>query len=288
MPDTACADAGGFEVERRWAGIDWITMIGETRNQRDELLTVADAIQATDTLGGDVRRPWSFQGFKGWQTSRVRAGTNSNRVVIQSSGEAADTLSGLLTEASGRPTRLDVQTTHWLSSTRTDAGWRSVSVSLSESRLNSPSTRTGGAFLATDGSCLITAGRRTSERYGRVYDKGVEQRSAPPGRVWRVEVETKGGLAQRLWTDYQRAKDRRTWCFASCESQWKLLEQPWPWPESSDPTCPVVAPKRKPAPAHSLMAWLRVTVAPTIPRILTAYTVDEVIEALGLREPDDA
>lgn len=48
------------------------------------------------------------------------------------------------------------------------------------------------------GGQTLYFGARSSERFGRCYDKGVESNSDEPGRWWRWEVECKQDVARQL------------------------------------------------------------------------------------------
>jgi len=49
----------------------------------------------------------------------------------------------------------------------------------------------------SEGGSTLYVGSRQSMRYGRIYDKGVEQKEAAPGTLWRFELEIKDDLADQ-------------------------------------------------------------------------------------------
>ena len=68
-------------------------------------------------------------------------------------------------------------------------------------------TRTVTRIQAHSGSATgetLYIGSRTSERYLRIYDKGVEQNSAPSGQWLRIELEVKGKRAKLAFVDLLR------------------------------------------------------------------------------------
>jgi len=141
-----------------------------------------------------------------------------------------------------------------------------------------------GESSRSDGLRIGTEGKRIWPRYLRVYDKGVEEKSAPPETVWRLEVETKKGRAAALWQDFRKAQCPTSWSYQHCERLWRSAGFFWPLPNSirvAD-VKPVVV-RREPN-AQLLAHWLTRSVAPTIPRLLTLYTVDEVLGFLGMSE----
>jgi DNA relaxase NicK len=54
-----------------------------------------------------------------------------------------------------------------------------------------------GLILNSDGSRTLYVGKRTSERFGRIYDKGMEMALGEPGKLLRFEMEIKGDLADQ-------------------------------------------------------------------------------------------
>lgn len=116
----------------------------------------------------------------------------------------------------------------------------------------------------------------------RVYDKGIEQGTHPAGILWRVELEAKRDLAPKLWNRLKVEPDAPQLCYASCAHAWKQSGLRWRLPRSSKGFALPSPDARAPAPAHALAAWLRTSVAPTIPRVLAVYTVAELLDMLGL------
>jgi hypothetical protein len=281
--DTAGPDGMPTVLEQQ-AGIDWITLITESRQDADAVREIAhDAARRLSSTGSDTR-PWRWMGYEGWHTASVRLGSRSGKVCLQVTGREADTIMIPLRSSVGRLTRLDAQVTTRLSASHPLFGYSSIS-----SATECPNRRTQcrpriGSSSDSGGLFIGTVGARTDPRYLRVYDKGVETRTYPRGVLWRHELEAKAGLAEVLWADLKREPDVRAWCYATVEAQWKSSGCWWCLPASSAPRPALRAPEKPVPGAVSLAAWLRSSVRPTIPRLLTVYSVAEVLEMLGMSD----
>lgn len=134
---------------------------------------------------------------------------------------------------------------------------------------------------------LGTVGRRTKPRYLRVYDKGVELGTAPPGALWRMEVEAKGALAPKLWEDLKQAPNVREWCWNSCAEQWKLSGYSWPLSGSLRGSRGITIPSKERPEVERLEDWLRQSVRPAVARMRRAFTDEQILEMLGMDVPPD-
>lgn len=264
------------------AGVDWFRFIVDRLTDVPRAEDKAAEIQTEDRQRGSNIKRWKFQGYTGWATDRLRYGVRSGRLLWECSGvTAADTMVRM-GSFSGHCSRIDLQTT-WSLST----GQRALGTSLLGSKLatihHRPSPRTPtGLTQSSTGLWLGTVGRRTSRSYFRLYDKGVESKSAEPGKVWRLELEAKRSHSRALVCKYSQELTQPTWCARYLVQRWKSLGCLWPYEQYTDaPPDPAVVPKETPT-AGRLALWLSTSVAPTIPRLLTVFTVAEVLEMLNL------
>lgn len=270
---------------KKWTGgVDWFRWITTEFNDTDALQRAIWEIQDSDRARASNTRRWSFQGYRGWQTDSIRWGMRNGRVLWESSGSrAVDTLA--LTELStGYASRIDLHLTAQLSTAQPGFGTCLLgSTSLTSTSHRRTRTQVGLA-TATSGLWLGTVGTRTSPSYIRVYDKGVESRCAPPGVLWRIELEAKHQHARKLW-ELNRGRLKSP-AFCASYSVQSLTSRGFSWPfgplddESHDVTA---GPKPKSTP-QSLAAWLILSVAPAISRLKTVFTVGELLKMLGLSD----
>lgn len=264
------------------AGVDWFRYILDgtidSRPDRER----AEDIQQRDRSNGSKLQRWSFQGYRGWQTDSIRWGERNGELLWESSGETAASTMARMGSSGGYASRIDLQTTLRLSHSRVGFGTSVLGCSPETIRHHRYRRTQYGLSQSSTGLWLGTVGRRTSRSYLRIYDKGVEAKCAPPGFLWRIELECKHEHSRTLSCKHLDSLTDPAWCAAYLEQQSKSLGCLWPLEPfaGTAPDVHIVPPE--PTNAWKLAKWLRATVAPTMPRVLTVFTVAEVLEMLEL------
>lgn len=273
------------ERHPKWtAGLDYFRYRSKDFADTDPMIDRLREIQEQDMSRASSLKPWKFQGYRGWQTDSVRWGQRGGRVLWESSGTMAACTLDRMVLSSGVALRIDLQITLQLCTPRPTLG----SLLLSSATPTSPSSQTPrtlrGVHTETSGLWLGTVGRRTAPRYIRVYDKGVEQRAALPGLLWRVEVEAKQTEAQALWQQNRARLNDPTFCASYCASSLKSSGCSWPFGAIGNESVSVRRELELPPTPTRLASWLCTSVRPVIPRLLTVFTVGEVLTMLGLSD----
>lgn len=270
--------------EKWTAGVDWYRFIvdkpGDIPLARDR----ADYLMWEDEKRASSVKPWKFQGFQGWASDRIRYGERGGKLLWECSGEqAADTMARM-GSFTGYSSRIDLQTTWKLSTGQPQFGTSLLGCSQETIRRRPYSQTQIGLSVSSTGLWLGTVGRRTSPSYWRLYDKGVESKQAPPGVLWRLELECKGRLARTLGCKFQKELQQPTLCGRFLVQRWKSSGFSWPFEQYTDAPLDTALLAAPPMTALRLARWLRSSVAPTIPRLLTVYTVAELLEMLKLSD----
>lgn len=270
------------QAERIESGLDWITWVVPHSKETREIEWVGDHLIEQEAAQGSKVKETGFLGYRGRKCSRIFTGSRPDGRLLRISGDLASTAWTLLQSSSGRPTRLDVQTSFWLTEPQTHLGTRLTSSPTAKSftRRGPPLRRT----TQTDnfGLACGTVGKRASPFYLRVYDKGTETKTEPPGRYWRWELEAKSHLAEELWREFLAAEDKTRWCYECCERSGRYSRVFWPLPPSSCAGVLPAARAKQPADVSRTFKWLETTVAPTIERLVAALGTSAVLRALGL------
>ena len=266
------------------AGIDWFRYIinapSDSRPARERI----DEIQQRDRAAGSKLRRWSFEGFRGFASDSIRWGERLGDLLWECSGETAAATMDRMGWSSGHCSRIDLQITWSLSSGQPALGTWLLGSKLATIPRRRSSQTPSGLSVSSTGLWLGTVGRRTSPSYYRLYDKGVELKSAPPGHVWRLELEAKGSHSKAIVCNYPEELKQPTWCAQYLVSRWKSLGCLWPYEQFTDAQLdPAVLPKSAPT-ASRLAFWLMTSVAPAVRRLLTVFTVAEVLEMLKLSD----
>lgn len=268
--------------EKVTAGLDWFRWkmrhAGKDSPTMDHILT----IQQEDYQRGEKVEPWSFQGFRGWKSPSIRYGLKDLELIWESSGETTHSTLIRMPPSSGVAKRLDLHTTLTFSSPQEEFGEQCLKYSTPMPSPPPSNTPLVGRSRRTDGLYCGTVGKRTHPRYWRVYDKGIESRSAPKGHVWRLELEAKGTLAEELCKTYRDQLTDPTFCAQYCVSSWRAQGHSWPVGFRIDEVHVVDAPRKPPSSITGLMFWAMQSVRPVTQRLLRVYSVAEVLEALGL------
>jgi len=127
-------------------------------------------------------------------------------------------------------------------------------------------------------------GRRTHRSYFRIYDKGVEKRVAPPGVLWRVELEAKQSHAEKLCQQNLAQLKDPTFCAHYCVRSLISLGCSWPFAPFSDEQLDISTGRTTQTTPTRLAAWLCQSVTPVIRRLRTVYTVGELLQMLELSD----
>lgn len=278
----------GDSLTRQWtAGIDWLTYIG-----RDEKATrrMEDAARSIVADYGDVTddvKPFKLLRYTGWRTPALRLGKSGRSCLVQISGQVSAEAWTRLVSCGGQPTRLDVQASFLLPVSLPSFYKRFFSLSTKSTPSSRSSSPLRNLQRGSRGLVLGTVGDRTKARYGRVYDKGVEQKSHPPGHFWRVELEAKQALARNLWRDLQGTTDVQQWAYDSLSEQWKLLGCCWPLSASTRGVRGVSAYEPRELEAQRSFHWMRRSVAPVVQRLLRKYSAHDLRRLLDLEASSD-
>jgi hypothetical protein len=272
----------GVHVTSLSAGIDWVTWVEKDPLGQTYLMQVGEQLVQQEADEGAKVTGFHAEGYHGWKASRVSIGSRQDSSLLRISGGAAAMHWGLLRGLRGRPSRLDVQASLTLDTARKDLGSHILR------RRTSHRPQSGGrppkvtTWSDSEGSFCGMVGSRTSRKYLRVYDKGVEQKSHAPGLHWRVELEAKRDLSGALWSQLTKAQDAAAWCLKCCESSVRSSGRVWPLPPSTGlPVLPPVE-QREPPEVERTKRWLRNMVAPAVGRLIGAVGTTELLELLGL------
>ena len=204
------------------------------------------------------------------------------KMVWETSGEQAPDTWRALASCGGRSTRVDLQATVEYLDTRPSFGKQAMRLSNRPSISSPSTTRRLGLTTDTKGYWCGTVGMRTDPDFWRLYDKGVESKTAAPRTKWRLELEAKKGTAETIAEELKCQPEETLYSWQRCVQSWK--SQGFYWPDDIyDGSLPALVRPKRPAPtAAALMRWFTASVAPTIPRALNYFTVREVLEALNL------
>ena len=144
--------------------------------------------------------------------------------------------------------------------------------------------------LNMEGGTLYV-GHRSSDIFGRLYDKGAQLGGElPPRMLWRYEVEYKrrpaAEIAAGLWGPCTSTDDRRALILTNVEAFFRERGLPVPFAAPVDDHHSVVRFATRQEDAEKTLRWLTQQVQPAIMRLSLAGRTEAVSEALGLTVTD--
>lgn len=284
MPTYLREHAKSSRPEKWTAGIDWFRWKVDRLKAVRNVLGRIRELQSQDAQRASAVRPWRFQGYEGLQTDSIRWGKRSGVLLWESSGEKAASTLAFMGKSDGYALRCDLQITVGLSSSVPRFGTSLLPSSRATIRTPRRSRSLVTVTTRTDGLWLGTVGRRTSRNYLRVYDKGVESKLAPAGHVWRVELEAKYSHARQICQDHWSSLNDPKFCASYVVSSLMRSGSRWPFMDLANSPVDIRLGRKEETTAGRLAVWLTHSVRPTIPRLLTVFSVAEVLRMLDLSD----
>ena len=186
------------EVESR---VDWLTATSLLQHWTDEstperVSTYAEKMLHEEEARGNRIRHQSLFGFHGLASGQAFVGKSAQGYLFRLSGEAAAERWHDVYHLSTNVSRLDTALTIKRDGDARDFTRIHEQEARDYARQSSPRMKVTRIDSGTRGRTL-NIGSRSSDAYGRIYDKGAESKRAEYQDCWRYEVEWKRGLAKQ-------------------------------------------------------------------------------------------
>lgn len=269
----------GKPFELLSAGVDYATYTVSTGPRGVQLWDRGMKLLEEEYDAGAKRKPWRGFGYLGWTSDHVTLGRRLDGAVIRLSGSLAQQFWRTFHVLSDKCTRLDLAVTGHTDATDFSVAHLAQREARAWKRKNDSRLKVG-YYFTDPGGATCTIGSRSSEKYGRIYDKWAEAGQPYSPGDWRWEVEYKGeqarSLAECLYAEKNRvervgsltmaffAERGITVPFDASGGQWRYTVY------------------KEKVSAEDRLEWLHTNVQPLV-RELT-YQVGEraVLDALGL------
>jgi len=261
-------------------GIDWITVTTNVEKSGIALWDVFNEYQKELKI---KPKPIIRYGFNGLRVNGMEYGYNDNSGwhMVTATGATANTVWHKLVPSSERVTRLDLAVTVGLHKPMPD---------LIETHFcDVPEPERASRFYATvhgsDGGSTLYVGKRVSERFGRVYDKGVQSKEWSPGVMYRYEVVLKkldgNAVARNLYGDWRRGGKVYAQALASYVYNWFLMRGIQPIFDTWDNKMSIEV-KTRVTSRDRQLTWLRTQVRPTVRNLIEDGFGPDVVRALDI------
>lgn len=180
-----------WRAETRSADLDWITCTASTDGSSEALWAVGERVLTENEAEGYQPTRWQAHGYRGWNADGIRLGCRASGTIVSLSGFKCREEWKQALSAAEHCSRLDLAVDVHL-----DTEVPSLPRDCYESLFHKPpgngrpSQRT--LILNSNGGSTLYIGSRTSDRFARLYDKGIEQQQCAAGKWYRFELEVKG------------------------------------------------------------------------------------------------
>lgn len=267
------------------SGIDYCTMTAKRGDRAEQLRDRANQLLAEQVDSGNDLKMWKLSGYRGKRSGGVAFGVRHDGCILVLSSSAAATLAYKSIPLADNVSRIDLQVTCFDASTqaeRAHLGYYSM--------LEAPRRRgrppTASLRLNSRGGQTLYCGSRASDKVGRLYDKGIEQKTAPAGAYWRYEVEYKRDEAARIARLSSEAKldDALIAAFVADFFGSRGL----PIPACIEDLETIAAEHRATLQFDGItdsdrtLRWLNQTVAASVQRLIDSGRLADVVRALGM------
>lgn len=179
------------------AGIDYLSVTAKSRERREKLENICVGLAESEFYSGGFARPVSFSGYEGLQVGHVYFGVREDSALARVSSTVAQAHWQRLIETADNVTRIDLQATFDMGQDP-QAGIKRHYSQLRRHAKQFKRFPRPSLFVGQDESVTVYTGSRSSDRYGRIYDKGRESKSEQFKNCVRYEQEIKGKRALRV------------------------------------------------------------------------------------------
>lgn len=262
------------------AGIDWLSCSVPRGDTQSDLWLKATALIEEAREAGNRVKPWKLKSLQGVICDGTVRAFSPTHVFAQVTSERARAHAANLISSATHVSRIDLQVTaEGRPGANRSVARRAYRAVAPHRRGGRPISRT--LLLGTNGAATCYLGSRSSDIFGRVYDKGVESGWAEPGTIWRWELELKRDVANLNARELLQVEDLEEAVAGMVSAQLAQWNVSVPYKATSSPNWPH---NGRPD-AQRLLMWLASGVQPSVTFLRSLGLLSEVLQALGLDDP---
>lgn len=261
------------------AGCDWLTVTTGDEVVMGQLGAVWWQVMVDALADAGIITDTRWLGYDGQMVNGQFYGERGDGRILKLTGKYANLFAQAALKTTAHCTRIDFQVTEQLECYDALYGENQRQVALSER-----ATMEGRRWPKIkrrdedgDGD-TITTGARSSDKFGRLYDKERESGDDEYKRCWRWEVEYKGPHAVAYAQGLQNSDDVARYSRAAVYSQYK--EWGFDLPFTGGSAFDVYSPVRVTGDIEKTIDWLTVQVAPSVRKLLEKGVSRETFVAL--------
>lgn len=272
---------------RAECGIDWLTVtIPLEDTERPNVVYLGHKLQEKEKKVGNSIKPATIQGYEGSVCGGVFVGEGLGGAMVRSSGFSANEAFTLLQHTKVKPTRIDLQVTVWYADNPAEVIRKYAEVAIADSAVaDSRTKRKITTWEGNDGGYTLYIGARSSDYFGRLYDKHKESKDEEYKNALRFEVEIKGKRAEQAFDALSRRNRDRNKAIVSFVGEWytgRGVYVPFLYTTGEMELSPI---RREKSDTHRRMEWLKTQVRHTILELRRTVDSTVILDALGFFEP---
>jgi hypothetical protein len=260
------------------AGVDWITATAQKGSTRWEMETFARSERERLMDSGESIKQGYRLGYYGWQAEHFFHGQREGGSIIVASGAVAHSIHKSVANVADNISRLDLQVTVSTPIDRPNLAAQAHEVIRSGSPAKVRMKNVSYTNTSPQGdTCNI--GKRSSDSYGRLYDKAAESGQGAARSRWRYEIELKRNLANSAASTLRRFDSSQAVAL-SLVHRWFDTRGVAPIFPPAEFSCP-----HEPSPSnskHDVLLWFETSLSVTVAKAVKAHGLRRVLEALCL------
>lgn len=260
------------------SGIDWLTCTNVSKAFGNPLERFGESIlQEKFAAHGQVCAAKAL-GYVGLRAEGIFLGRSAQGVLLQLSGPTCTPLAMDAISVSTGVSRIDTQVTVFTEGEQPHlAAWTYNKLLKGVNAVGRPA-KFGVIQSYPDGETL-QLGSRSSESFGRLYDKTAEAKLGAPRLVWRYEVEWKGKRARWVAARLERdgcSPTTVSWLVHAFYSRRGVR------PAFEPPTVGDAPQLSMATPTRDVLAWYRSSLSLSIAKSINQHGAPAVLDALGI------
>ena len=248
-------------------GVDWLTITCTAPTMAKEWASAYDAVRAQHDGIGFFEDNISLLGYHGSKIGNLFVGQRRDGFMARLTSAWADNYGWMFSPHIAHTTRIDCQVTFNFANPRPHMAADIYAHLLKYKPANGRKAQ-ASLVVNSKGGSTVYVGARSSQWYGRIYDKGVESGTQAPGTLWRYEVEAKAEAAEAVALALYGGDNVGE---ASQSVVWQFFNRLHiPLPFTDVPGCVLARPEARSADLLRTIAWLEGPVAEAVRKVTDA------------------
>jgi hypothetical protein len=266
-------------ISRLAASVDWLTATSMDSRRWPSQTVYSRHLVSSEASLGNPRQAWGANGYIGESAGRAAYGVRTDSLLLRLSSDLANDCWEHVHSLNFKATRVDFAVTVWLTAPDTGVALRGYRSGIGCGTLNGRKP-VYSYICDSQGGSTVYVGRRSSERFGRLYNKSAESDDEAYANAWRYELEIKGDPAAAALSAIGGRTDWRTTIAATVFDFFASRGIDPGWDGGAGTV--LSDPRPQNPDDYSKFAWLDGQVRPTVRGLVDRHGLRGVLDALGL------